>query len=150
MDYQDVLRKIEALRRIKLEYGAYPGEVQNAERLRRKLADRLSARAEKAGLKTATAVAVDTASAARPRPPTWSWKDLLGELGFRLSRFGKHGTVSLGPIGVLHIKLETGCWRVEGRSSTRSRVPSEGSGLESLRRYLISNGLRPYSFAKTG
>ena len=148
MDYQDVVRKIEALRRVKVEYGAYPGEVQNAERLSRKLADRLSDRAEKASPKAAIAVATETA---RPGPPPWySWEDLLGELGFRLSRFGKHGSVSLGLIGVLHIKLETGCWRVERRSSTRSKVPSEGIGLESLRRFLISNGLRPYSLAKAG
>jgi hypothetical protein len=148
MDYQDVLRKIESLKRIKLEHGAYPGEVENAERLTRKLADRLSARAGKA-LKAVTTVAAETASATMP--PTWySWDDLLSELGFRLSRFGKRGNVSLGPIGILHIKLETGYWRVEGRSSARSRVVSEGSGLESLRRYLISHGLRPYSFAKAG
>jgi len=148
MDYQDVLRKIESLKRIKLEHGAYPGEVENAERLTRKLADRLSARG-KAGLKAIPTVSAQTASTARP-PTSHSWDDLLSELGFRLSRFGKRGNVSLGPIGVLHIKLETGYWRVEGRSSARSRVVSEGSGLESLRRYLISNGLRPYSFAKAG
>lgn len=146
-----MVRKIEALERIKTDPGAFPGEAENAERLRRKLAGRLPARALEDSVKAATTVAVETASTAGTCPSTWYyWEELLGELGLRLSRFGKRGSVSLGPIGVLHIKLETGCWRVEGRSSARSRVPSEGSGLESLRRYLISNGLRPYSFAKAG
>jgi hypothetical protein len=140
MKLEDALRKIRLLRAVKPENGASEAEVENAANLAQALMDRFSVRPEDA----------------RPSRPqifqmSWVyWEHLLDEYGLALNRFGKRGTAQLTTDKLLHMRLDTGEWRVQRAARGVWETIAHDRGVETLRDYLSRNAPRMYSLSRGG
>jgi hypothetical protein len=136
MNSTDILRKIELLRNVKPENGAFDSEVDNAARLEKVLMDRYAVKAEEVPNKPAPAYRM-----------TWVyWEHLVEEFGFELRRFGRRGNVTIGGNRIVYIKLESGQWWVEEKSAGGWNTLAKDWGVESLREYLSKHAPRSYAF----
>jgi hypothetical protein len=136
MNAQDVLRKIELLRKVKPENGAFEPEAENAARLEKILMDRYAVRGEQ----------IPSAPSPARRMSWVYWEHLLDEFGFRLRHFGRRGNADIGGYRILYIKLDEGLWWVDEKTPAGWNTPAKDRGVESLREYLTTNSARSYAF----
>ena len=136
MNAEGALRKIGLLQRITAEHGAYLGEAEAAARLVLLLRERYEVKED------------EIRPIAPPSSPmTWAyWQQLGDEFDLKLSRFGGRASVELRDDARLIIRLDGGCWHIEGRSPQGWHQIARGSGLEAARNYLTKLVPRRYTF----
>ncbi len=139
MTVEDALRKIELLRRVSNDQGAVPAERETAYRLQKVLMERYAIKARDvpdAGPTTASRL-------------SWSyWQELLDEFDLRLDRLGNRGSVTVGSILKVFIRLDKSDWWVDQKSPRGWQTVGRDQGIESLRTYLKEHAPRSYSFLK--
>ena len=134
MTAADALRKIGLLRRVKTENGASAAEAENAARLASALMARHTIKANEVLAEKGPAFKL-----------TWVyWQQLFNEFGLQFSHFGDRGSAKVGADTTIYLRLRTGQWWVEKRSSSGSHTSARNSGVESLRKYLNEHA-RGYS-----
>ncbi len=138
MNAGDVLRKIELLRKVKPENGAFEPEAENAARLEKILMDRYAVRGEQ----------VPSAPSPASRMSWVYWDHLLDEFGFKLRHFGRRGNADIGGYRIVYIKLDEALWWVEEKSPAGWETLAKDRGLDSLREYLSKNSVRSYAFLR--
>ena len=137
MNREDALRKVRALRNLRLASGALPAEVDNAARLSKRIAERFAIDCEE--------------RQAQPRPTqssaAWDYCWLLSEFRIEARRF-----CNPAALWVPTDSSSLGSTRVSGSYNGRlSRYQTifKQRGLESLRLYLQENAPPGYSFAQS-
>lgn len=139
MTVEDALRKIELLRRVSADKGAVPAEREAAYRLQKVLMERYAIKAR------------DVPEAPLPSASrlSWSyWQELLDEFDLRLDRLGNRGSVTVGSILKVFIRLDKSDWWVDQKSPKGWQTVTRDRGIESLRTYLKEHAPRSYSFLR--
>jgi hypothetical protein len=138
MNREDAVRRIRALRKVTLENGALPPEVDNAGRLLQRIAERFAIEPEE--------------RQAQPHPmhssaawDYWCW--LLSEFHVEGRRFCNRASGMMGPDRLIVIKLDTSEWQVQRVTPRGYQAIVKHRGLESLRVYLRENAPHRHSFA---
>ena len=72
------------------------------------------------------------------------WRESLGELGIELRHIGRRGYASMKNGKQVLVRLDSGQWQVQQRSLGGWEIVTRDWGRESLRAYLIKDGLPPY------
>ena len=139
MTVEDALRKIELLRRVSADKGAVPAEREAAYRLQKVLMERYAIKAKDG----------PDAAPANASRLSWSyWQELLDEFDLRLDRLGNRGSVTVGSILKVFIRLDKSDWWVDQKSPSGWKTTVRDRGIESLRTYLKEHAPKSYSFLK--
>lgn len=131
MKLHHALRSLQLLRKVRPEDGAH--DAVNSVDLKLILMERFSVSSEEL----------------RPASPCYEfswvdWKGSLGELGIELHHSGARGNASLGNGKAVSIRLDTAQWQVQQESPGGWATVAMDWGRESLRAFLIKNGVLPH------
>jgi len=132
MNLRDVLRRVRLSRTMSPKDRAR--EAESAVNLAQILGERFSVGSE----------GVRFASSRAYRNSWVDWRESLGELGIELRHIGRRGYASLKNGKQVLIRLDSGQWQVQRRALGGWEIVTRDWGRESLRVYLIKDGLPPY------
>jgi hypothetical protein len=135
MDREAARRRLNALRNLTVDNGAFPAEVENARSLMRQLEQRYSI--------------VDEGPEKERKPvPDWTyWNWMLGEFGLQGRRFLNSASANLDATRIVVVRLDSGEWQVQNKTQAGYQTVAKGHNPESLRGYLKNNAPRRYSMA---
>ena len=138
MNREDVVRRLSALRKLSLDQGAFPAEVECAKGLMRLLQERYGV--EDAGL--------EPEPEPQPALDWFYWNQVLNEFGIEGRRFLKSASAMLDSTRNLIIRLDSGEWEVHQKTRSGYQMVLRNRNPESLRVFLRRNSPRKYTFAE--
>jgi len=137
MNREDTVRRLRALRNLSEDRGAFPAEVESARSLIRSLEKRYG---------------IEDPGPVPELPPAsdWpAWNCMMREFGLEGRRFLKSASAIIDSTRIIIIRLDTGHWQVQRKTSSGYQVIVENHNPESLGAYLRQNAPHKYTFAQT-